>query len=105
VLHSYAGDVSIAQRAISLGFYIGITGPVTYRNATQLQQMVTALPVSGLLVETDAPFLPPHPHRGRRNEPSYVRLVAEKIAILKNQPVEHVSEITTANAERLFQWS
>jgi TatD DNase family protein len=105
VLHSYAGDVSIAQRAISLGFYIGITGPVTYRNATQLQQMVTALPVSGLLVETDAPFLPPHPHRGRRNEPSYVRLVAEKIAILKNQPVERVSEITTANAERLFQWS
>jgi TatD DNase family protein len=105
VLHSYSGDESIAQRAIAKGFYIGITGPVTFRNAIQLQHLVITLPLTSLLIETDAPFLTPHPHRGKRNEPAYVHLVAEKIAELKNQPLEQVSEITTMNAERLFQWS
>jgi TatD DNase family protein len=105
VLHSFTGDESTAQRAIAMGFYIGITGSVTFRNAIQLQRMVVALPLTSLLVETDAPFLTPHPHRGERNEPAYVHLVAEKIAELKNQPMERVSDITTANAERLFQWS
>jgi len=105
VLHSYSGDESTAQRAIKMGFYIGITGPVTFRNAIQLQNLVSALPLTSLLVETDAPFLTPHPHRGKRNEPAYVSLVAEKIAALKKQPLGYVSEVTTANAERLFQWS
>jgi TatD DNase family protein len=105
VLHSYSGDEPIAQQAIRKGFYIGITGPVTFRNAVQLQHLVIALPLTSLLIETDAPFLTPHPHRGKRNEPVFVRLVAEKISELKNQPLERVSEITTANAERLFQWS
>lgn len=104
VLHSYSGDEAAAQRAIALGFYIGITGPITFRNATQLQQLVTRLPLASLLIETDAPFLTPHPHRGERNEPAYVRLVAEKIALLKEQPIGHIMELTTANAERLFQW-
>jgi TatD DNase family protein len=105
VLHSYTGDEPTAQRAIAMGFFIGITGPVTFRNAIQLQDLVIALPLTSLLVETDAPFMTPHPHRGKRNEPAYVRLVAEKIAALKNQPLGRVSDITTANAERLFQWS
>ena len=105
VLHSYGGDEHGAQRAISLGFYLGITGPVTFRNATQLQRMVTELPLTSLLLETDAPFLTPHPHCGERNEPAYVRLVAEKIAVLKEQTNEEIMELTTANAERLFQWS
>jgi TatD DNase family protein len=105
VLHSYTGDEPTAQRAIAIGFFIGITGPITFKNAIQLQRMVIALPLTSLLVETDAPFLTPHPHRGERNEPAYVHLVAEKIAELKNRPLEQVSDITTANAERLFQWS
>jgi TatD DNase family protein len=105
VLHSYGGDEPTAQQAIAMGFYIGITGPVTFRNAVQLQQMVTRLPLTRLLVETDAPFLAPHPYRGKRNEPAYVRLVAEKIAYLKDQSLENIMEQTTANAEQLFQWS
>jgi TatD DNase family protein len=105
VLHSYTGDESIAQQAITKGFFIGITGPVTFRSSIQLQRLVIALPITSLLVETDAPFLTPHPHRGERNEPAYVSLVAKKIAELKNQPLERVTEITTVNAESLFKWS
>jgi TatD DNase family protein len=104
VFHSYGGDEITAQRAITFGFFIGITGPITFRNATKLQRLVTLLPTSSLVIETDAPFMTPHPHRGDRNEPAFVRLVAEKIAGLKNQPLEQVSDITTVNAKRLFQW-
>jgi len=104
VLHSFGGDELIARRAIHENFLIGITGPVTFRNADNLQHMVASLPLTSLLVETDAPFLAPHPHRGKRNEPAYVRLVADKIAELKNIPVERVLDITTENAERLFHW-
>jgi TatD DNase family protein len=105
VLHSYGGDEATAQRAITLNLLLGITGPVTFRNATQLQRLLVNLPLTSILVETDAPFLTPHPHRGERNEPAYVRLVAEKIAGLKNQPIEQITNITTANAKRLFHWS
>jgi TatD DNase family protein len=105
VLHSYSGDEPTAERAIRLNFYIGITGPVTFRNAITLQQMVETLPITRLLIETDAPFLTPYPHRGERNEPAYVRYTAEKIAGLKNLTLEQVSDITEKNAEILFQWS
>ncbi len=105
VLHSYGGDEPTAQRALGLGLLIGITGPVTFRNATLLQQLVSRLPLTSLLVETDAPFLTPHPHRGERNEPAYIRYIAEKIAVLKEQTFDLIVENTTANAERLFQWS
>jgi len=104
VLHSYAGDLVTARQAISLGFLIGITGPVTFKNALDLQKVVSALPLESLLIETDAPFLTPHPHRGQRNEPAYVRMVAEKIAFLHNRPVSVVAETTSANASRLFNW-
>jgi len=104
VLHSYGGDEATAQRAILLGFFIGITGAVTFKNTIPLQQMATALDLTNILVETDAPFMTPHPHRGMRNEPAYVRLVAERIASLKKQPFERVAEITSTNAERLFLW-
>jgi TatD DNase family protein len=87
-----------------MNFMIGITGPVTFRNAPVLQQVVAALPAAQLLVETDAPFLAPHPYRGQRNEPGYVRLVVEKIAQLQNQAYASVAEVTTSNARRLFRW-
>jgi TatD DNase family protein len=104
VLHSFSGELQTAQRAIDLHFYIGITGPVTFHNAPDLQQVVAALPLDRLLVETDAPFLAPHPFRGKRNEPAHVSLVAAKIASIQNLPFLQVAEATTANAGRLFQW-
>ncbi len=102
VLHTFSGNLSMAQRAMAMGFYISISGPVTYKNARQLPEIVRALPLDRLLVETDCPFLTPHPHRGKRNEPAYVRLVAEQIAALKGIPFDDLAEATTANARRLF---
>jgi TatD DNase family protein len=104
VLHSYSGDLDSARMAIEMGFYIGVTGPVTFRNAPDLQNIVAELPVERLLIETDAPFLTPHPHRGKRNEPAYVRLVADKIALIQNLEPEEVAQTTTSNADRLFNW-
>jgi TatD DNase family protein len=104
VLHSYSGDEETARKVTALNFFIGITGPVTFHNAAKLQHLVTALPLESLLLETDAPFLTPHPHRGQRNEPAYVRLVAEKIAEQHKQPLEAVARASTANAARLFAW-
>jgi TatD DNase family protein len=104
VLHSFSGNLDEARQATEIRFRIGITGPVTFRKAEQLRQVVESLPLETLLIETDAPFLTPQPHRGKRNEPAYVRFVAERIAELHNLPFEHVAEITTANAERLFHW-
>jgi TatD DNase family protein len=102
VLHTFSGDLTMAERAIDLGFYISISGPVTYHNARQLPEIVRALPLGRLLVETDCPFLAPHPHRGRRNEPAYVRLVAERIAELRGISLDDLAQTTTANACRLF---
>lgn len=103
VLHTFSGNLSMAQKAIDLGFYISISGPVTYRNAGQLPDIVRALPLNRLLVETDCPFLAPEPHRGRRNEPAFTRLVAERIAELKGITFEELAQATTANARRLFE--
>jgi len=103
VLHCFSGDKALAEAVVKLGFYIGIDGPVTYRNASQLAGIVAALPLDRLLIETDAPFLTPHPHRGKRNEPAYVRLVAEQIAELKDISLEEAAQTTSANAQALFQ--
>lgn len=102
VLHTFSGDLAMAQQAIDLGFYISISGPVTYKNARQLPDIVRVLPLERLLVETDCPFLAPHPYRGKRNEPAYVHLVAERIAALRGMLFEELAEATTANAQRLF---
>jgi TatD DNase family protein len=104
VLHSFSGSLEIAQQAISLNFYIGITGPVTFKNARQKQEMVAQLPLEHLLLETDAPYLAPHPHRGKRNEPAFVYEIADKIAQLQSRSQEQVATITTRNAARLFSW-
>lgn len=104
VLHSYASSIELALQAVELGFFIGITGPVTFQNAKDLQKVVTGLPLERIVIETDAPFLTPHPYRGKRNEPAYVRLVADKIAELQGLDREVVAKHTTSNAERLFNW-
>ncbi len=104
-LHCFSGDWDMAMQAIEMGFCISLAGPVTFHNARRLQELVRELPLDCMLIETDCPYLAPHPHRGQRNEPAYVRLVADKIAALKKVPLERVAEITTANASRLFRLS
>jgi TatD DNase family protein len=104
VLHSFSGTLAEANQVIEYNFMIGITGPVTFSNAKSIQEVVTYIPLDHLVIETDSPFLTPHPYRGKRNEPSYVTLVAEKIAVLKNISIEEVAMQTTVNARRLLNW-
>ena len=101
-LHSYFDYLAIAQRAFAIGFYIGVTGPVTFKKSDREREIVRQVRNDRLLLETDAPFLTPAPHRGKRNEPAYVRHVAETIAMVRGQPVEEVARQSTQNAERLF---
>ena len=104
VLHSFSGDLIAAEKALEMGFWIGISGPVTYKNAEILRDVVKKLPEDKILIETDAPFLTPHPHRGKRNEPGFVRYTAEKIAEIRGIAPEHFNKITADNAARLFHW-
>lgn len=104
VLHSFSGDRAMAEKAIAAKFFIGLTGPLTFKNTKALQELAKDLPLENLLVETDSPFLTPHPHRGQRNEPAMVKLVAAKLAELKGLPLETIAEVTSANAERLFRF-
>ncbi len=102
VLHSFSASMTHAERALEARFYIGISGPVTYKNADELRRVAAWVPDDRLLIETDGPFLTPHPHRGKRNEPAYVALVAERLASLRQVSVEDLAAQTTANAQRLF---
>ncbi len=102
VLHSFSSDESVAEAALEMGFYIGLTGPLTYPAAETLRQVARAAPADRLLVETDAPFLPPQGHRGRRNEPAYVALVNDRLAAVREQEPAAMARQTTANARRLF---
>lgn len=83
---------------------LGFTGPVTYRNADQLRQVVVRVPLDSLLIETDAPFLTPHPFRGKRNEPAHVGVIAGKIGELRTIEMKAVAQASTRNAARLFCW-
>ncbi|MBN1230347.1 MAG: TatD family hydrolase [Anaerolineales bacterium] len=103
VLHSFAGSYVDALAAIDLGLSLGITGPVTFSKAVELQDLVRKIPVKSLLVETDSPYLTPHPFRGKRNEPARVALVAKQIADLKGISFKEVARATTLNAEKLFR--
>ena len=104
VLHSYNGNLETAQKAIELNFHIGVTGPVTYKNAEEKRSIIKQLPITKLLIETDAPFLTPVPHRGQRNEPAFVKVIADKIAEVHMTTLEQVAEVTTKNAHNLFGW-
>lgn len=102
VLHCFSGSIEMAREVMGLGFMISIAGPVTFRNANRLLDIVKYVPDDMLLIETDSPYLTPEPHRGERNESAYVRLVAEKIAKIKKKSPEYIADITTSNAKRLF---
>ena len=102
VLHCFTEDWAMARAALDLGYYISLSGIVTFRNAEALREVARQVPADRLLVETDAPYLAPVPHRGRPNLPEYVRDVAEYLAVLRGVDVETLAEQTTANFARLF---
>ncbi len=104
IMHAFSADENVADEVIGMNFYISLGGPVTFKNAQLPKDIAVHVPLEKLLVETDAPFLTPHPYRGKRNEPSYVKLVAEKIAELRDMPYEAFAKATTENAERLFNF-
>jgi TatD DNase family protein len=102
VMHCWAGTPEETQQCLDLGFYISFSGLVTFKNAKSVQASAKIVPDDRLLVETDCPFLAPVPKRGKRNEPSYVRYVAETVAKIRNTPLETLAQTTTENARTLF---
>lgn len=103
IMHCFSGSPETAKRCLDMNFYISLGGPVTFKNAVKPKEVAKEVPLERLLIETDCPYLAPHPYRGKRNEPSYVKLVAEQIAELKGVSFEEVAKATTENANRLFR--
>jgi TatD DNase family protein len=104
VLHSFSGDAAMASAAVEAGYYLGVDGPLTYKKNDGLRAIFAATPLERILIETDAPYLPPQPWRGKRNEPAYVQAVAARLAEIRDLPLEAVAAATSANAARLFRW-
>jgi TatD DNase family protein len=104
VLHCFTESLEMAQAAMAMGFYISISGIATFKNASALQEVVKALPLDRLLVETDSPYLAPEPHRGQRNEPAFVRHVAEKTATLRGESPDELACHTNEAAENFFRF-
>lgn len=102
VIHCYSGSFELAKEYIKLGFYISFAGPVTFKNAKKPKEVAAQIPLDSLLIETDSPYMTPVPYRGKRNNPSYVRYIAETIAELKGISYEEVARKTNENAKRLF---
>ncbi len=102
VIHCFSGDAAMAVSCLEMGFYISIAGPVTFAKSDRLWEVVRQVPLNRLLIETDAPYLTPQPHRGKRNEPAYVALTAKKVAEIKGLSVPEVGWATTDNAINLF---
>ncbi|WP_373777177.1 YchF/TatD family DNA exonuclease [Glaesserella sp.] len=103
VLHCFTEDWTMAKRALDLGFYISISGIITFRNAEELREVIRQVPLDRLLVETDSPYLAPIPYRGKPNQPAYVREVCEYMAVLKGVSTEEFARITTQNVKNLFK--
>lgn len=102
VLHCFSGSVEVAREALNMNFMISFAGPVTFKNANKLLEAVKYVPDDMLLIETDSPYLSPEPYRGKRNESSYIKQIAQKIAKLKGKSFEYIAERTTSNGKRLF---
>jgi TatD DNase family protein len=102
IIHCFTEDWETAQRALDIGFYISLSGIVTFKNAVALQDIAKKLPLDRILIETDAPYLAPVPHRGKTNKPAFVKHVAEFLAELRDESVENIAETTTANFRTLF---
>ena len=102
VLHCFSGSVEMAREVLNNNFHISVGGPVTFKNAKRVVEVIKYVPDDRLMIETDCPYLTPEPYRGRRNDSSYIRYIAEKIAEIKGMTVADIAEITTENAKRLF---
>jgi TatD DNase family protein len=102
IMHCFTGSIEIAKQCIDMNFYISLGGPVTFKNAKKPKEVAAEIPLEHLLIETDCPYLTPHPYRGKRNEPAYIKYVAEQIAELKGISYEEVAEKTSDNAKRIF---
>ena len=105
VLHCFTESQEVADGALELNFYISFSGIVTFKNAVALKEVAKRVPLDRMLIETDSPYLAPVPHRGKTNEPAFVRHVAEEIALLREQPLEEIAAATSANFFRLFKLS
>jgi len=103
VVHSFSGSPQQAKQLLDLGFYLGFGGPVTYARATKLRALIKSLPLTGLLLETDAPDQPDATHYGLRNQSAWLVNIVECVAELRDEPVEHIAEVTTENALNLFE--
>lgn len=103
IMHCFSGDIKKMNQCLALNFFIGLGGIVTFKNAETTREVAIQVPSDSLLIETDCPYLAPHPFRGKRNEPGYVRFVAERIAELRGTSLEELAKSTTENAKRLFQ--
>jgi TatD DNase family protein len=102
-LHCFSGDVAMARECVALGFHLSVAGPVTYPKADQLRAVAREIPLERLLIETDAPYLAPQLHRGKRNEPAYVVETARRLAEIRGMPAGELERLTAANARRLFR--
>ncbi len=102
ILHCYSSSVEMAKEFVRLGFYISLGGPVTFKKARTPKLVAKEVPIDRLLIETDCPYLTPEPFRGKRNEPKYVRYVAEEIARIREVDVNEIAEVTKLNFKRLF---
>jgi TatD DNase family protein len=104
VFHSFSGSLELAKKTINFGFYLGLSGPITYPRNHELRKTVNSIPLEKLLIETDSPYLPPHPFRGQRNLPVYVKYVAQQISEIKIMDIGSILSATTKNASDLFNW-
>lgn len=102
IMHCFSGSVEFARECVKAGFYLGIGGVVTFKNAVKMKEVAKDVPLEKILLETDAPYLTPVPFRGKENQPAYVKYVAEEIASLREISVEEVAQITTENAKTVF---
>jgi TatD DNase family protein len=103
VIHCFAGDLNFAEGCMDLGFFLGVDGPITYPNAHQLREVMAQVPLEKIVLETDCPYLPPQGFRGKRNESSYLPLIAQKLAEMFGKSTEEIGRITTDNAKKLFR--
>lgn len=102
VMHCWAGSITEADQTVSIGLALGFGGTLTFKNAEEVRMAAQNVPLESLLVETDAPYLAPMPHRGKRNEPAFTRLIAQRLAELRGMTFSEIAQLTTANAQRVF---
>ena len=103
VFHCYSGSAEMARQLVKLGWYIGFTGVLTFKNARKAVETAASIPLERIVLETDCPFMAPVPYRGKRNDPGYLGFMAEKLAEIRGIPVEEVRRITTENGKRLYR--